>query len=80
MVEGEMSEVSEEEMLEALKIAHEAIKIQCKAQIELDEGSRQKLKSVFILMKFMTKNSGRKYGMKVMMQYYQIVKTITGQT
>lgn len=35
MVEGEMSEVSEAEMLEAIKIAHEAIKIQCTAQIEL---------------------------------------------
>ena len=37
MVEGEMNEVSEEEMLEALKAAHEAIKDQCKAQIELAE-------------------------------------------
>jgi polyribonucleotide nucleotidyltransferase len=35
MVEGEMKEVSEEIMLEALRKAHEAIKIQCKAQIEL---------------------------------------------
>jgi polyribonucleotide nucleotidyltransferase len=35
MVEGEMEEVSEEEMLEAIKVAHEAIKIQCKAQDEL---------------------------------------------
>lgn len=35
MVEGEMSEVSEEEMLEAIKIAHEAIKVQCQAQEEL---------------------------------------------
>jgi len=34
MVEGEMKEVSEEEMLEALKIAHDAIKLHCKAQIE----------------------------------------------
>jgi polyribonucleotide nucleotidyltransferase len=34
MVEGEMKEVSEEDMLEALKIAHEAIIEQCKAQIE----------------------------------------------
>jgi len=34
MVEGEMKEVSESEMLEALKIAHEAIKVHCKAQIE----------------------------------------------
>ncbi|OFY22839.1 MAG: polyribonucleotide nucleotidyltransferase [Bacteroidetes bacterium GWF2_29_10] len=35
MVEGEMKEVSEEDMLKAIKIAHEAIKIQCKAQEEL---------------------------------------------
>lgn len=35
MVEGEMKEVTEEDMLEALRIAHEAIKIQCKLQIEL---------------------------------------------
>lgn len=37
MVEGEMKEVTETEMLEALKIAHEAIKIQCKAQMEFAE-------------------------------------------
>jgi polyribonucleotide nucleotidyltransferase len=35
MVEGEGDEVSETEMLEALKIAHEAIKIQCAALNEL---------------------------------------------
>jgi polyribonucleotide nucleotidyltransferase len=35
MVEGEMKEVSEADMLEALKVAHEAIKEQCKLQIEL---------------------------------------------
>ncbi len=35
MVEGEMKEVSEAEMLEALKFAHDAIKIHCKAQLEL---------------------------------------------
>ncbi len=37
MVEGEMKEVSEAEMLEAIKYAHEAIKPQCQAQIELME-------------------------------------------
>lgn len=37
MVEGEMKEVSEDDMLEALKFAHEAIKKQCQAQIELRE-------------------------------------------
>ena len=34
MVEGEMKEVSEEEMLKALQIAHDAIKTHCKAQME----------------------------------------------
>ena len=37
MVEGEMNEVSEADLLAALKAAHEAIKDQCKAQIELAE-------------------------------------------
>lgn len=37
MVEGEMQEVQESEMLEAIKVAHEAIKIQCQAQLELSE-------------------------------------------
>ncbi len=35
MVEGEMNEVSESEMLEAIKFAHEAIKPMCKAQLSL---------------------------------------------
>lgn len=35
MVEGEMSECSEAEVVEALKAAHEAIKVQCQAQKEL---------------------------------------------
>ncbi len=37
MVEGEMDEVGESDLLEALKAAHEAIKIQCKAQMEFAE-------------------------------------------
>lgn len=37
MVEGEMNEVSEQDLLEALKTAHEAIKVHCKAQMELME-------------------------------------------
>lgn len=37
MVEGEMKEVSEAEMLEALKVAHEAIKVHCKAQEKFAE-------------------------------------------
>lgn len=35
MVEGEMKEVSEEEMLEAISVAHEAIIAQCEAQLAL---------------------------------------------
>ena len=37
MVEGEMKEVSEQVLLEAMKAAHEAIKVHCKAQMELME-------------------------------------------
>ena len=37
MVEGEMKEVQESEMLQAIKVAHEAIKVQCQAQVELME-------------------------------------------
>lgn len=37
MVEGEMSEVSEQEMLDAIKFAHTAIKDQCLVQKELAE-------------------------------------------
>ncbi len=37
MVEGEMDEISEEEMIEAIKFGHEAVKVQCAAQIRLAE-------------------------------------------
>ena len=37
MVEGKMEEVSEQEMLEAIKFAHEAIKVQCTIQNEMAE-------------------------------------------
>lgn len=44
MVEGEAKEINEEDMLEALKLAHEVIKDQCKLQLELTEavGKTQK--------------------------------------
>jgi len=45
MVEGEMKEVSEEEMLEAIQKGHEAIKLQCQVQIELaNEVEKAKIK------------------------------------
>jgi len=34
MVEGEMKEISEADMIEALRVAHKAIKVQCQAQVE----------------------------------------------
>ncbi|WP_010519165.1 polyribonucleotide nucleotidyltransferase [Croceivirga radicis] len=42
MVEGEMDEISEEEMVEAIKFAHEAIKVQCEAQRKLAEAFGKK--------------------------------------
>ena len=42
MVEGEMDEISEEEMTEAIKFAHEAIKVQCAAQERLAASVRKK--------------------------------------
>ncbi len=42
MVEGEMKEISEEEMVEAIKFAHEHIKKQCEAQIRLAEAVGKK--------------------------------------
>jgi len=47
MVEGEMKEVSEAEMLEAIKFAHEAIKVQCQAQLDLAEAVGSTVKRVY---------------------------------
>ncbi len=47
MVEGEMKEVSEEDMLEALKYAHDAIKDQCRLQIELTEATGKTVKRTY---------------------------------
>tara|TARA_R110002020_G_scaffold293535_5_gene509178 strand:+ start:99130 stop:101361 length:2232 start_codon:yes stop_codon:yes gene_type:complete len=42
MVEGEMKEISEEEMVDAIKFAHDHIKIQCAAQLKLAEAFGKK--------------------------------------
>ncbi|MDR1407784.1 MAG: polyribonucleotide nucleotidyltransferase [Tannerella sp.] len=44
MVEGEMAEVQESEMLEAIKVAHEAIKTHCRVQMELTEACGKTVK------------------------------------
>ncbi len=47
MVEGEMKEVSEAEMLEAIKFAHEEIKKHCKVQMELSEEAGKTVKRLY---------------------------------
>jgi polyribonucleotide nucleotidyltransferase len=47
MVEGESKEIQEEELVEAIKFAHTAIKIQCLAQIELAEMVGKTVKRVY---------------------------------
>lgn len=42
MVEGELKEISEEEMVEAIRFAHDAIKAHCKAQVRLAEAFGKK--------------------------------------
>ncbi|MDR2472510.1 MAG: polyribonucleotide nucleotidyltransferase [Tannerella sp.] len=44
MVEGEMKEVQEADMLEAIKVAHEAIKQHCRVQLELQEAAGKTVK------------------------------------
>ncbi|MBQ5925535.1 MAG: polyribonucleotide nucleotidyltransferase [Paludibacteraceae bacterium] len=47
MVEGEMKEVSEADLLEGLKVAHEAIKVHCQAQLELMEAAGKTVKRTY---------------------------------
>src|SRR5436190_647960 len=47
MVEGESKEVSEDDMLEALKVAHDAIKAQCNLQIELTKATNKTEKRTY---------------------------------
>ena len=51
MVEGEMDECSEEEMAEAIKFAHEAIKVQCAAQVRLAEAFGKKVTREYEMVK-----------------------------
>ena len=47
MVEGEMKEVSEKDMLEAIKFAHDEIKKHCKVQMELTEAVGKTVKRTY---------------------------------
>ena len=48
MVEGEMNEVSEDEMLEAIIFAHEEVKVQCLAQIEFMKKAGKEQKFAYV--------------------------------
>lgn len=47
MVEGEMKEVTEHDLLEAIKVAHEAIKPQCQLQLDLMQAAGKTEKRVY---------------------------------
>jgi polyribonucleotide nucleotidyltransferase len=47
MVEGEMKEVSEDDLLNAMKVAHEAIKVHCQAQLDLMEAAGKSVKRTY---------------------------------
>jgi polyribonucleotide nucleotidyltransferase len=47
MVEGESKEIQEEELVQAIKFAHTAIKLQCLAQIELTKEMGKTIKRVY---------------------------------
>lgn len=47
MVEGEMKEVSEDDLLNAMKVAHEAIKVHCQAQLDLMEAAGKTVKRTY---------------------------------
>ena len=46
MVEGEANECSEDELIEAIKVAHSAIKVHCKAQNDLREQCGKEIREV----------------------------------
>jgi polyribonucleotide nucleotidyltransferase len=78
MVEGEMSEVSEEEMLQALQFAHEAIKLQCKAQVDLmvEAGKSEKRVYSHEVHDEALRNKIKEEGYD---KFYQIARTITAK-
>jgi polyribonucleotide nucleotidyltransferase len=78
MVEGEMSEVSEEDVLEALKFAHEAIKVQCRAQLELMEDAGTAEKRIYS-HEVHDEELRKKVWAEGYEKYYQIVKSTPGK-
>jgi polyribonucleotide nucleotidyltransferase len=78
MVEGEMSEVSEEEMLEALKFAHDAIRVQCRAQYELMMEAGKAEKRVYS-HEVHDEDLRKRVWKEGYDKFYQIARTITAK-
>jgi polyribonucleotide nucleotidyltransferase len=78
MVEGEMNEVSEDDMLEALKVAHDAIKVQCKAQLELMEEAGKSQKRAYS-HEVHDEELRKKVWEAGYDKFYEIAKTIPGK-
>jgi polyribonucleotide nucleotidyltransferase len=78
MVEGEMNEVSEDEMLEALRTAHDAIKVQCNMQLELMKEAGKTEKRVYS-HEVHDEELRKKVWDEGLDKMYQIAKTIPGK-
>ncbi|MGE5424297.1 MAG: polyribonucleotide nucleotidyltransferase [Syntrophothermus sp.] len=75
MVEGEMKEVSEEDMVTALNFAHEAIKIQCQAQLDL----ARMVESANPKREYSHENNDFSYKEELHKKYYQRLYEIAKQ-
>jgi polyribonucleotide nucleotidyltransferase len=78
MVEGEMNEVSEDDMLEALKTAHDAIKVQCNMQLELMKEAGKTEKRIYS-HEVHDEELRKKVWEEGLDKMYQIAKTIPGK-
>ncbi|MDX5325532.1 MAG: polyribonucleotide nucleotidyltransferase [Bacteroidota bacterium] len=75
MVEGEMKEVSEAEMVEAIKFGHEEIKKQCQAQIDL----ASKIEKSKIKREYDHETNDEELAAEVMKATYDKVLEVAGQ-
>ncbi len=62
MVEGEMDECQEQDLIEAIKIGHDAIKVQCQAQLDL----KAKLGEAAIIKEFVPKEENEELKERVL--------------
>jgi polyribonucleotide nucleotidyltransferase len=78
MVEGEMNEVSEAEMLEAIKFAHEEIKKHCRIQKELEAAVGKQTKRSYC-HECSDEDLRREVSDKTYQKAYEVAKKMTGK-